>query len=69
MFNINKELSKKLRDEDVRIVCSNVHHESGEIEIVIEIKEKVSQFKDEFHIVSLWIDKFDVINKIAELNK
>jgi len=69
MFILNKELANKLCGDAVRIVAANQHHNTGEIEIVLEIREQINTFKDKLHLVSFWIDKMDIIKKIANIKE
>lgn len=50
--------------EHVRIVCANVHNESGEIEIILELNQAVKgQPFPERKYTSLWIDKAEVLKR------
>ena len=55
--------------DDIRIVAVNAHHDSGEIEVVLELTEAgkaVDLFQNQVSLVSCWIDKIDVMKKIIK---
>lgn len=59
-------------NDDIRIVAVNAHHDSGEIEIVLELTEAgkaVHLFQNQVSLVSCWIDKREVLNKIIQAQK
>ena len=55
---------KDIKADDVRIVATNQHHDSGEIEVVLEVTlpGKAAQlFRNQTILVSKWIDKMEVL--------
>jgi hypothetical protein len=53
------------KNDDIRIVAVNAHHDSGEIEVVLEIETR-DMFAASNRLVSCWIDKMEVVKKILQ---
>ena len=58
---------KKIVD---RIICANVHNDTGEVEIILEVKTifDTNGFHDETDIKSIWLTQEELLKRILGKN-
>ena len=56
--------------KETRFVCANVHSDTDELEVVVEVTEHLSEFEEKVSLVSTWVSPHNFLNGIVfEQNK